>query len=49
LRKALNLILDGATGLTDIAMELGFYDEPHFSKSFQAEFGISPAHALHNL
>lgn len=49
LRKALNLILDGASGLTEIALELGFYDEPHFSKAFHVEFGISPAHALASL
>jgi transcriptional regulator GlxA family with amidase domain len=28
--------------LTAIAIDLGFYDESHFSKSFRAEFGISP-------
>ena len=46
LRKALNLMLQGAGGLTDIAIELGFYDEPHFSKAFHAEFGIPPALTL---
>jgi AraC-like DNA-binding protein len=46
LRKALYMMLCGSLALTDIAVELGFYDEPHFSKAFNAEFGIAPAFAL---
>jgi AraC-like DNA-binding protein len=46
LRKALSMMLSGSFALTDIAVELGFYDEPHFSKAFNAEFGSAPAFAL---
>ena len=46
LRKALHMMLCGPFALTDIAVELGFYDEPHFSKAFTAEFGMAPAFAL---
>jgi AraC-like DNA-binding protein len=46
LRRALTYILDEKRSLTAIAIELGFYDEPHFSKAFHAEFGIPPALAL---
>jgi AraC-like DNA-binding protein len=42
LRKALNLLMHSRKNLTAIAIDLGFYDESHFSKSFRAEFGISP-------
>lgn len=42
LRKALNLLMHSRKNLTGIAIDLGFYDESHFSKSFRAEFGISP-------
>jgi AraC-like DNA-binding protein len=42
LRNAVSLMLDGSNSLTDIAIELGFYDEPHFSKAFHAEFGMTP-------
>lgn len=48
LRTALSRMLDGAR-LTDIASELGFYDEPHFSKAFHMEFGSAPALALGGL
>lgn len=42
LRKALNLLMHSPKNLTGIAMDLGFYDEPHFSKAFRSEFGVSP-------
>jgi AraC-like DNA-binding protein len=42
LRRALNLLMHGHKSLTSIAIDLGFYDESHFSKAFRAEFGISP-------
>ncbi len=45
LRTALSRILDGVQP-TDVASELGFYDESHFSKAFHAEFGSPPAFAL---
>jgi AraC-like DNA-binding protein len=46
LRRALTFMLDERRSLTAIALELGFYDEPHFSKAFHAEFGVSPGLAL---
>jgi transcriptional regulator GlxA family with amidase domain len=46
LRRALTYMLDEKRSLTAIAIELGFYDESHFSKAFHAEFGVPPALAL---
>lgn len=46
LRRALTFMLDEKRSLTAIALELGFYDESHFSKAFHAEFGTTPALAL---
>jgi transcriptional regulator GlxA family with amidase domain len=46
LRKALILMLEQGTTLREIAAALGFYDEPHFSKAFHAEFGMPPGRAL---
>jgi AraC-like DNA-binding protein len=46
LRRALMYMLDEKRSLTAIAIELGFYDESHFSKAFHAEFGVPPALAL---
>jgi transcriptional regulator GlxA family with amidase domain len=46
LRRALTFMLDEKRSLTAIALELGFYDEAHFSKAFHAEFGTPPALAL---
>jgi AraC-like DNA-binding protein len=42
LRKALTMLLCTGASLTEIALELGFYDESHFSKAFHLEFGVSP-------
>jgi AraC-like DNA-binding protein len=50
-----NLRLEGAqrllmrsprTSLTDIAIDAGFYDLPHFDKAFRARFGVSPTEFL---
>jgi AraC-like DNA-binding protein len=49
LRKALMLMLEHDATLSEIASTLGFYDEPHFSKAFHAEFGMPPARALTKL
>lgn len=42
LRRALNLLMQTHKTLTNIAIDLGFYDESHFSKAFRSEFGVSP-------
>lgn len=42
LRRALNLLMQTDKTLTSVALDFGFYDEPHFSKAFRSEFGISP-------
>jgi AraC-like DNA-binding protein len=42
LRTALARIVDGHD-LSQIALQLGFFDHAHFSKTFRAEFGISPS------
>jgi AraC-like DNA-binding protein len=42
LRRALTLLMNSRKNLTGIAIDLGFYDESHFSKAFRAEFGLSP-------
>jgi AraC-like DNA-binding protein len=42
LRKALTMLVFTPATLTQIALELGFYDEPHFSKAFRNEFRITP-------
>lgn len=46
LRTAVHLMTTARAPLTSIAVQLGFYDEPHFSKAFSAEFGMPPALAL---
>jgi AraC-like DNA-binding protein len=45
LRRAFTCIERGAT-LTDAALEGGFADGAHFSRVFQAQFGMAPSQAL---
>ncbi len=45
LRGAIAAIENGAT-LTHAALEGGFADGAHFSRVFQAQFGVAPSHAL---
>lgn len=42
LERAQQLLLTSRLSLTDIALEVGFYDLPHFDKAFRKRFGISP-------
>jgi len=46
LRTALHMMSTRTSSLTNIAVELGFYDEAHFSKAFSAEFGSPPGSAI---
>jgi AraC family transcriptional regulator len=43
LRAALDRLADGASDLTDLALELGFSSHSHFTDSFKKEFGKSPS------
>jgi AraC-like DNA-binding protein len=45
LRRAITSIEEGAT-LTQAAIEGGFADGAHFSRVFQAQFGMAPSQAL---
>ena len=42
LKQAHQLLLTSRRSLTDIAVEAGFYDLPHFDKAFRQRIGISP-------
>jgi AraC-like DNA-binding protein len=45
--EACRTVLESATGdaqsLTDLALEFGFYDLSHMTRSFRSEFGITPS------
>ena len=43
LRAALEALLGGADDLTALALELGFSDHAHFTRSFRREFGRAPS------
>jgi AraC-like DNA-binding protein len=43
LRKALQMMLDSDADLSSIAMDLGFFDQAHFSNAFRQDFGVSPS------
>ena len=43
LRAALEALLAGADDLTVLALELGFSDHAHFTRSFRREFGRAPS------
>ena len=40
--KAFNLLSSSQNSLTDVGLQAGFYDLPHFSKTFQTTFGQNP-------
>ncbi|HYE92915.1 MAG TPA: helix-turn-helix domain-containing protein [Terriglobales bacterium] len=47
LERAQHLLLASPRpSLTDVALEAGFYDLPHFDKAFRERFGISPSEFL---
>jgi AraC family transcriptional regulator len=43
LREALERISSGETGLTDLALSLGFSCHSHFTRAFRREFGVPPS------
>jgi AraC-like DNA-binding protein len=43
LRAAADRILDGATDLTTLALDLGFSSHSHFTSAFRAAFGVAPS------
>jgi AraC-like DNA-binding protein len=43
LELAMSLLTHSGNSVTAIAKQLGFYDQPHFTKLFQAHTGLSPA------
>ncbi len=38
----MKLLKTGTQG-TEVAYQVGFYDQAHFSKAFKATFGLSPS------
>jgi AraC family transcriptional regulator len=43
LQRAQQLLATTSTPLADIALQLGYTDQAHFTRSFTAAFGVSPA------
>lgn len=42
LHTALPLLLENNQSITQIALEVGFYDQSHFTHAFKQQFGITP-------
>jgi transcriptional regulator GlxA family with amidase domain len=42
LKHALALVLNSTLSLTTIAVDAGYYDLPHFDKTFRRQIGLSP-------
>ena len=47
IRKSENL-LDAERTISEISVEMGFYDQSHFNKAFQKIVGISPSEYVHS-
>ena len=43
LERALPLVLRGTQPLSQVALQLGFYDQAHFSRLFRRTYGLPPA------
>lgn len=41
-QRACQLLADGRRSITDVAMELGYADAPHFSRLFKEQRGLTP-------
>lgn len=48
IKEAKHLLLENSLNIGEIAMELGYCDSAHFSKSFQAAVGCSPSALRHS-
>ncbi len=42
LEHACSLLAEGRRSVADLAQEVGFYDQSHFSRSFRKAFGVAP-------
>ena len=42
MEKAIELLLSSTLSIAQIAAQLGFYDQYHFSKTFKAYTGFAP-------
>jgi AraC family transcriptional regulator len=49
LQKAMHLLRFSRAPLSQIAIESGFYDQSHFSRSFRHHFGVAPYRYRHHL
>ncbi len=47
--KAMKLLSSSDTPVRDIAFQLGFHDQPHFTRLFKATIGVSPTYYRKNL
>jgi AraC-like DNA-binding protein len=43
LKRAADLLAQGAGNIADIAYQVGFHDPSYFTKSFQKQFGKTPS------
>jgi len=48
LRASLEMLLDSAHGLSEVAMQLGFANHSHFTCAFRREFGMTPSEFSRN-
>lgn len=48
LSKAYHLLKDPSKSITEVALDVGFKDVPHFSTCFKRQFGVSPSELRKN-
>lgn len=48
-RRAADRLLDGASDLTELALDLGFADHSHFTNTFRREWGVPPSRFVREL
>jgi len=49
IHKGISLMLSGASSQADTAISSGFYDQPHFIRSFKKHTGMSPVKFMNEL